>query len=175
MELTKSEILELISSYNHESRYAKNKGILDTAGKNIRDKGYLNRDEFLMITHWKSPRSIRKVELNSNEVIKEITKLVFKTNNEEVKIRILNSLDGIGIPIASAILTIPYPEKYGIIDVRAWQTLFDYSKKSFNIKDWLSYLDKIREWGNKFDLSPRDIDKALFMYDQKHRVGNLYK
>ena len=178
--LTKEEIQDLIEKYNEVS-YAEREGrLFGEIGKNIRNRGYLKEDELLEIVRWKSARAIRKAEANPKDVIEKITKFAFEIDNEEVKIRVLTSLNGVSIPMASSILTIPYPEKYGIIDIRGWHTLYNwglvkYKKDVFNVKDWLLYLKIIRELGKKYSLSPREIDKAIFMYDKINREGNLYK
>jgi len=36
-------------------------------------------------------------------------------------------------------------------------------------------LKTIRDLGKKLGLSPREIDKAIFMYDRLNKKGNLYK
>jgi len=82
--------------------------------------------------------------------------------------------------MASSILTIHYPEKYGVIDIRDWHTLYnlrlvEYKKDVFNVKDWLLYLKIIRDLGKKYGVTQREIDKAIFMYDKINRKGNLYK
>jgi len=121
MELNKQEILDLIQAYNGQVSYAEREEYLfNTIGKNIKNRGYLTKEEFLEIVRWKSARAIRKAEANSNEVVEKITKFAFSIDNEEVKIRVLTSLNGVSIPMASSILTIPFPESYGVIDIRGW-------------------------------------------------------
>lgn len=180
MDLIKEEVLELIKKYNEVSYAKREKELFGEIGKNIKDRKYLKKDEFLEIVKWKAARAIRKAEANSEEVIEKITKFAFEIDNEEVKIMVLTSLNGVSIPMASSILTIPFPEKYGIIDIRGWHTLYnlglvEYKKDVFNVKDWLIYLKIIRELGKEYNLSPRDVDKAIFMYDKINRKGNLYK
>lgn len=181
MELNKQEILNLIQAYNEQVSYAEREDYLfNTIGKNIKNRGYLTKEELLEIVRWKSARAIRKAEVNSDEVVEKITKFAFSIDNEEVKIRVLTSLNGVSIPMASSILTIPFPESYGVIDIRGWQTLYilklvNYSKEVFNERDWLLYLKTIRDLGKKVNLTPREIDKAIFMYDRLNRKGNLYK
>lgn len=181
MELNKQETINLIQIYNKQISYKEREDyIFNTIGKNIRNRNYLIKEELLEIVRWKSVRVIRKAEANNNEIIEKITKFAFETDNEEVKIRILTSLNGVSIPMASSILTIPFPESYGVIDIRGWNTLYtlkllDYSKEVFNVDDWLLYLKIIRDLSKKLTLSPREIDKAIFMYDKLNRKGNLYK
>lgn len=180
MALDRQEILDLIEKYNEVSYAQRENRLFNEIGKNIKNMGYLKKDELLEIVRWKSARAIRKAEANSEEIIEKITRFAFETDSEEVKMRVLTSLNGVSIPMASSILTIPYPELYGIIDIRGWHTLYnlglvDYKKDVFNIKDWLLYLKIIRDIGKKYGITPREVDKAIFMYDRINRKGNLYK
>ena len=36
----------------------------------------------------------------------------------------LLALDGVSVPVASAILTLLDPRRYGVLDIRAWQLLY---------------------------------------------------
>ena len=176
----KEDIKELIDKYNEISYTEREGRLFGEIGKDIRNRGYLKKEEFLEVVRWKSVRAIRKAEANSEEVIEKITKFAFEIDNEEVKIMVLTSLNGVSIPMASSILTVSYPEKYGVIDIRGWHTLYnlglmEYKKDVFNFKDWLLYLKIIRELSKEYGVSPREIDKAIFMFDKINRKGNLYK
>ncbi len=181
MKLNRQEILNLIQKYNAQiSVSEKEDYVFNIVGKNIKNRGYLTKEELLEIVRWKSARAIRKAEANSNEVVEKITKFAFEIDDEEVKIMVLTSLNGVSIPMASSILTIPFPDKYGVIDIRGWQTFYslglvNYKKETFNVKDWLLYLKTMRGLSDKFNVTPREVDKAIFMYDKINRKGNLYK
>jgi thermostable 8-oxoguanine DNA glycosylase len=179
--LKKQELKKLIDKYNSKVSFGEKEDfIFNKLGKKIKDQGFLTKEDFFQVVRWKSARAIRKAEENSEEAIEKITKFTFDINNEEVKIRVISSLNGVSIPMASSILTIAFPEKYGVIDIRAWHTLYnfgliDYCKDTYTVKDWLLYLKIIRKMGKDFGFTPREIDKALFMYDKLNREGNLYK
>jgi len=177
--IDKEIMRDLVQKYNNNSYAEKEKRLFVEIANNVKERKYLKKEEFLEIVRWKSVRAIRKAENNPKEIIEEITKLALEVNNEEVKIRVLTSLKGVSIPMASSILTIVNPEKYGVIDIRAWHSLYNlglinYKKDTFNIKDWLLYLNIIRKLAGESNLTPREIDKALFMYDKINRQGNLY-
>ena len=80
--------------------------------------------------------------------------------------------------MASAILTIVLPDRFGVIDVRAWATLYRWKlvtnvKTSFVPDDYGLYLKIIRRLSNRANLTPRKVDMALFAYDDEHRNGPL--
>ena len=45
---------------------------------------------------------------------------------------LLTGLRGVGVPMASAILTLLDPRRYGVLDIRAWQLLFAIRSVSAN-------------------------------------------
>ncbi len=140
-------------------------------GEKVRARGYLIKDEFLSIVRWKSPRPIGFAMKNSEEKIKQVTGAAFKLNSEELKIEKLLELEGVGVPMASSILTIIYPEKYAVIDIRAWATLvelgiFNSKKNYFNTQDWLDYLGVMRKKAEECGVTPRMVDKAFYMMDK---------
>lgn len=117
--------------------------------KLARKRGYFTRNEFLAICRWKSPRPMKHYTTNSEEEIKQITKKAFSTLFEKRKIELLDKLKGVNVPMASALLTIMYPECYGVIDVKAWYSLVQLGiirgknakkKRSFNVNDWYRYM-----------------------------------
>lgn len=170
----------LVDNYNKNSNQERENRLFNEIGKCIKNRGYIQKEEFLEIVRWKSARAIRKAEANNKEVVKKITKIALETDDEEIRMMVITSLNGVSIPMVSAIFTVSYPEKYGVIDIRGWHTLYnlkivDYKKDVFNIKDWLLYLEIIRKLSKKYEVSPRDIDKAIFMYDKINRKGNLYR
>lgn len=141
-----------------------------------------SKPEFLKMAKWKSPRPIQHYEKNSDEDVLRISKDVFNTPYEKRRIQLLDGLSGVSIPVASAILMLTDPQKYGVIDIRVWQLLHYYgsvnkraSGKGFDSDNWYSYLTRIRYFANKFGVKARDIERTLFIYDQEHRIGNLYK
>lgn len=70
----------------------------------IKGKDYLNYCDFLRIRNFKINLSSRA----SKEQIKSLTKIAFKLAIED-------KIEGVGIPIASAILAMKFPDKYAII------------------------------------------------------------
>jgi hypothetical protein len=73
---------------------------------------------------WKSARKIAFIDDNTDAEIANA--LQFASNvrtSERSAVETLDRLHGIGVPMASAILTMIHPEKYTIIDVRALQSL----------------------------------------------------
>ena len=79
--------------------------ITDRLAPTVRDRGYLVRDEFLELCRWKTPRSQPRCARNSEEYVREVTRIALATTNEELKIRALLLLTGVGWPTASVIVS----------------------------------------------------------------------
>ena len=76
---------------------------------------------------------------------------VLATRSERRRMELLTGLRGVGVPMASAILTLLDPRRYGVLDIRAWQLLFAIRSVSANraaraspIAQWEQYLDALR-------------------------------
>ncbi len=147
-----------------------------------KQRGWLNKDELIDICNWKSPRAIWHIRSNNKTAIKKQTALAFSTRSEEVKISELTKLKGVSIPMASAILMLTNPKRYGVIDIRVWEVLLamgtvNSNSKSINFKfkEWYRYLMIIRYYANMIKVPARDIERTLFIVHQENQDGLLYR
>ena len=169
-ELTKREIEEYIAEYIRVWKEKDRKTFENTHIELLENK-FLTKQQLFDIAYWKTHRKSKIVKDNPEEIVKDVTELVLKMANdkkiEKFKIRMLCTLDGIGIPRASTILTMNNPDEYGIIDVYAWFALYGKDKKGFDENDWIEYLERIRQLAEKHGKTAREIDMALMKYGQK--------
>jgi thermostable 8-oxoguanine DNA glycosylase len=148
----------------------------------IKGQAYFNKREFLEMCGWKSPRPRRLYESNSVAEVRRVSIGVFAAECEKKRVELLTTLKGVGIPTASAILTLTDPQDYGVIDIRVWQLLYQYgavasrpSGVGFSCENWLEYLERLRHWARKFDTTARDVEIRLFEYHKEHQAGLLYR
>jgi hypothetical protein len=86
----------------------------------------------------------------------------------------LMECEGIGLPMASTILTFLRPDVFPIIDVRAYRALygkkryFSQSKDQKNIELYLAYAADVRGISQKLNRPLRDIDEQLYEFDKQH-------
>ena len=149
--------------------------------RSARVRGYLTRRELEKVCHWKSARAIHLIKRNSAACVQTATRLALATRSERRRLEALTSLDGVSVPMASAILTLLHPRRYGVIDIRVWQLLYaleEVTKKSsgigFNFKNWYQFLMKLRYFAKKLGVSARDIERSLFLAHQANQRGTLY-
>jgi hypothetical protein len=149
--------------------------------RGARRRGYLTKREFLTICRWKSPRAIALCERNSPGRIRRGTATAFAARSERVRFEALTALHGVGAPTASAILTVTDPRRYGVLDIRVWQLLFDLGSVrtkptgvGFRLEDWLHYLATLRQHASALGVSVRAVEYSLFLYHQRVQRGALY-
>src|SRR5258705_13949638 len=146
-----------------------------------RDLGHLTRAELLAVCNWKSPRAIRHVRANNSEQVRRATKRALDTRSERGRLEALLSLKGVSVPMASAILTLLYPRRYGVIDIRVWQLLHKIgtvtgaaSGVGFTFDNWSQFLVVVRDFAKRYGVRARDIERALFLAHRHYQSGRLY-
>jgi len=80
--------------------------------------------------------------------------------------------------MASAILTIVFPDKYAVIDIRCMEMLGKLKfllKKTISLNAWTKYLDIIRALATDNNLTPREVDKILFAMHRESLEQENYK
>ena len=84
----------------------------------------------------------------------------------ELRVGILCALRGVGVPVASAVLALVFPEKYAVIDFRGWRQIFEEEKTTFSIPDYKKYLREVRRLADELVWSVQEVDLAIWGYDQ---------
>ena len=147
----------------------------------VRARGAFTRGEFTRMCRWKSPRARRLWEANSAARVRAVSRAALATRSERRRMELLTSLRGVGVPIASAILTLIDPRRYGVLDIRAWQLLFAIRSVSanqrgqgFTITQWEQYLSALRRHARSLGVSARTVEYTLFRCHRKFQQGPLY-
>jgi len=142
---------------------------------------------FQNICHWKSPRRFDKVlenkavEVNARwrEALRELNQSSFSDKGIKRALGKLDKLDGVGIPIASALLTAWNPEQFGIMDFKTLAVLNMPQRDS--LRSFIAFRAKLLELKDQPELKNcalRQIELALWHYypiqnaDQKKRPDN---
>ena len=140
-------------------------------GPAARARGYLERDEFLAICRWKTPRSKPLCERNHESFVKEVTRTALSTSNEELKIRVLLLLSGVGWPTASVILHFCDRGRFPILDYRALWSLGITKPPEDSLGFWLKYTNFTRDLADRTALDMRTIDRALWQFSKENQRG----
>jgi len=149
--------------------------------RQARVRGYLTSTELEKVCRWKSARAIRLIRNNSATLIRAATGRMLATRSERRRLEILRTLQGVSVPMASALLTLLDPRRYGVLDIRVWQLLHAMGavrKKpggvGFDFNNWYQFLMIIRDFAKKLHVGARDIERSLFLAHRAHQAGTLY-
>lgn len=135
-------------------------------------RNWIDRDTLYKIAREKSPRRAELVNQNEPEYVPAITALAFKQKDDVKAVQLLCVLDGVDLPTASAVLSWMFPERWPVIDRRAWQTLYrseivktHRNGTGLGRQQWVSYLDVVRALASElseFSLTPQRVDRILY-------------
>jgi hypothetical protein len=147
-----------------------------------RARGYLTKAELQAVCRWKSPRAIHRIRSNTARRIRVLTASALRTRSERRRLKALTSLRGVSVPMASAVLTLLNPRRYGVIDIRVWQLLCELgtvSKKlrgvGFDFRNWYQFLVIIRYFARKLGVHARHVERTLFHVHKEYQHGRLYE
>ena len=166
MEFNKENIIELADRYPY---LTSDVAIEKEVKQWLKTNKYLNKELFIRLCCWKSPRPKRHYIKNEERKIIEVTRLAFSTNNEKERIASLLTLYGVSYPVASTILHFASPDKYPIMDFRVIESLGWKKPSYYSFKFWEKYCNKIRELSKQYNLSIGTIDKALWTYSKENK------
>lgn len=132
--------------------------------KSIKHKSKLSYNDFLRIRNFKANNFTYENDRNVKKITSKAFKLAKQDKIEEA-IKELVKLHGVAIPVASAILSAKFPNKYAIIDINVLRQL---KKKSW-IKDYRTnpdtykkYISLMRGQAKRKGLRLRDYERMLF-------------
>ena len=139
------------------------------AGRRIR-AGEYTRKHLSQIFEWKTKgRGRSRLQRNSDKEIADALSLAVSAKTERAAVAVLVGLQGVQVPVASAILTAIDPERYTVIDFRALEALGnDSTDRSVNF--YLAYLDFCRLLAKAHRIKLRDLDRALWQWSDDQPV-----
>lgn len=146
---------------------AQDDAMADGPASRARARGWLTKSEFLAVARWKTPRSQPLCARNAEADVRAISAVALSTPNERLRITVLTLLEGVGWPIASAILHWTHRDPYPILDVRAlWSAGLDRVPPRFEFELWRRYTLWSRATASRCGVSMRTLDKALWQYSK---------
>ena len=149
--------------------YVSDEGELSELKADIDARGYLTKADLRTITRWKSPRSAGHMEKNSDDYIREISRVAFTAEFERIRIEVLTLLDGVRWPTASVVLHFFHRDPYPIVDFRAlWSVSMDVPKQ-YSFEFWWQYVEYCRSVASRSNLGMRQLDQALWQYSKENQ------
>jgi hypothetical protein len=145
------------------------------AGEAIRN-GDFTLANLEAIVRWKSERVVHYLIGNSNEKIRRVLAVAAAADaSTETAVTALLELQGVDIPVASAILAAIYPERYTVLDFRALEAL---GHARHDVHFYEEYLDFCKRLADSNIVKPqsnlpaptplRTLDRALWEWSRSH-------
>jgi hypothetical protein len=145
------------------------------AGEAIRNGDYTLAN-LEAIVRWKSERVVHYLIGNSNEKIRRVLAVAAASDaSTETAVTALLELQGVDIPVASAILAAIYPERYTVLDFRALEAL---GHARHDVHFYEEYLDFCKRLADSNIVKPqsnlpaptplRTLDRALWEWSRSH-------
>lgn len=161
---------------DYSKYYALDEYLFTEITKKFKNIGYLDSFDFFCIVIWKANRAKSKIAnricsvSNSKDldfICKKITSEIFNSKSKEERLRNLLITWKFRLPMASAILTVLYPDEFTIYDVRVCSILqkhHDLTNKTKTdeiVKGYFEFLDDVRKKVPEKSVL-RDKDKFLW-------------
>lgn len=168
-----SEILGLIERYHRTNSSSETSDALCLdAGRRVQG-GDFSKENLRVMYRWKmASRKYLKQEQkyfdkNSDESVARVLRYaVGAVSNGDVgrAFRELQSLEGIGLAVASAFLTAIFPEQFTVIDIIAFRALGVPEKTPLTVPLYIRYLSYCDHQARRLGISLRDMDRALWQW-----------
>jgi hypothetical protein len=134
--------------------------------------GFLSISTFNNVIDWKLRKQRKRTEKhrtgNTEELIQELTGVFWRVKHAnadkllDIQLAILQAIPGVGIGVASAIMTLSNPKSFAIIDFRNWKVLYGENKKYFTAAQYKRYLKDMRELAKNLECDVQEIDYILW-------------
>lgn len=163
---------------NYEKYYNLEDHLFNGVGPLFRKAGTLSVEDFFCIVIWKANRAKKNIKRKLSkkstlaESVKSIADDIFQAKTSEDKLNVLFKTWGFGLPMATAILTVLYPEEFTVYDYRVRQQLGledIYSVKKY-FKD---FLPAVRKYSESKSITLRETDKEIWgksFYDDLQKL-----
>lgn len=129
-------------------------------------------DDLRRVSLWKSNRALN-VSSGTLDKLRRVagnSSIALDDQDSKEAIEALVASDGIGFPMASAILKFINPFVYPIIDVRAYRALTGTKPyySTYTFAKYVSYAKALQAIARDCNRPLREIDEQLYCFDEKH-------
>ena len=140
--------------------------------KKLNNSKSITECDLRRVSLWKSDR-VLSVSKDALDKLNELSgKRNVKLRDDLVKeiIGLLVISQGIGFPMASAILKFINPDVFPIIDVRAYRALTGKKPyySTYSYEKYMEYAERVSQISQALHRPLSEIDEQLYCYDQKH-------
>lgn len=175
-----------LDCYDPETR------VFPLLAQKVKNRQNLSKRDILLILKWKLGRiknnNSKTVAVDNMAAINRSIRLACGADRKTMicVLNALNSIPGIGLASATAILTVCYPDLFTIIDQRVLENLNLFPSKlatnkrvRYNADDWTAsdyideYLPAIKRQSERWGCTLRDADRALWGLSVSRRIEEV--
>jgi thermostable 8-oxoguanine DNA glycosylase len=166
----KAEHRKHISANNQE--WAEILELRKSVRQDFKNCGCLSISTFDSVIDWKLRKQRKRTEKhrtgNTEELIRELTGVFLRVKHAnadkllDIQLAILQAIPGVGIGVASAIMTLSNPKCFAIIDFRNWKVIYGENKKYFTAAQYKRYLTDMRRLAKNLKCDVQEIDYILW-------------
>jgi hypothetical protein len=179
MRLDQSFVDHWSDRYVNEELGSLERELLTTTHLAIAERGYLTADDLQKIGSWKAARVSGYLARNDEHAIADVTRVALAPPTPDwMRHRILRILDGVGHPMASAILTVWKPQDNTILDYRVVEALHELKDRGAidieppwgrrgALPGYWTYLQVYRAIASSVNVRFRDLDRALWKWHKE--------
>jgi hypothetical protein len=143
----------------------------------IRQRGCLDFRDLIKIGAWKSAIVTATLSLNESECVCEVTRQALKCANAgDVRqaIEHLCKLEGVAIPVASAILAVVFYPNFPVLDKNAYYALHGTEFDRYDPQVYVDYFVLVSRFAKQEGISRKEMDEKLMeMGKRKQRYAGL--
>lgn len=136
--------------------------IFSEVAPRVRQRGAYDREDLIRVGTWKARGRTRgRLRSNSDEEIAYVSSAAFAAP-ETIGYLMLTLLHGVGVPTASALLTVWDPDRFTVIDYRATESLRQEGELDETDPNYPAYLNLCRQIATRCGCDLRTLDRALW-------------
>jgi hypothetical protein len=145
-------------------------------GERFRANRCVTKSDLKRVIAWKfqrrlkgrQQRTLRLLDPVPASYVLDVSILAFTYEDDEIRLKLLRTINGVGTSLSSVILAFYDPQRYGVLDIHAWRGLFGRNEKLdfAQRKHALRFFARLREISAETGLPCRDIEKAYFLKDK---------
>ena len=128
----------------------------------------MKRKGFLRVGQWKGLAVLNRLEHHAKHDIRFITSVALDDDTpDKFRIDILRTLDGVGVPLASSLLSAVYPKRFAIMDARAVGALHAAGHLDSDNPariDYLDYISTLMTLADACGCAPVELYRALYAW-----------
>ena len=178
---TQREILHWEACYiegQSERRQRQEQAVIDIK-ENVQSRetsetpgGYLLTSELREMARWKHRALPSHIDNNPPGHVEPITAAAFCLDDDWEKLKKLKEIYGVRESVASVILHLYDECDYPILDVHALRSIeIDNREVNYDAPFWRKYVNFCREKAERYDVSMRTLDRALYKYSERGAVA----